>query len=456
MGQETTKDFFISYTGADQQWAEWIAWQLEEAGFTTILQAWDFQAAGNFVLDMNKASTQATRTIAVLSPAYFTSKFTPAEWATAFRRDPTGEQGILIPIRVSPCDLEGLLSSIVYIDLVNLDEAAAKRTLLERIPWQRRKPASAPSFPSSHSASISSHPPFPNARTPSATSAPQVAGTVDPIADRSPVDVYIVCALPKEAQAFLRVVEKHCHLSWTSEVNCRYGYDYRIATLPNGKGELLRIHVSWLPRYGPQEMLLHLSHVIDECQPCLVVMTGICAGDKQHVKLGDLIVADRTFTYDSGKFVDTEHGQIKHQHDTTTYQVHENTLQFLGLFEEWKSRVAVLSRPFSKLQQRDWLLERLFAEPTGEVKAIPLTELEKHAPAWRQLVYELQQGPKPFLLPELVLRDKAMIDDLRYGLLPFPFRTHRKLAATSVHSHREARYEVITRLKISKFQYVGQ
>ena len=71
------KDFFISYTSADQRWAEWIAWQLEGAGLTTIIQAWDFRAGSNFVLDMNQASTQAARTIAVLSPDYFAAKFTP-------------------------------------------------------------------------------------------------------------------------------------------------------------------------------------------------------------------------------------------------------------------------------------------------------------------------------------------------------------------------------------------
>jgi hypothetical protein len=38
-----TKGFFISYTGADQAWAEWIADQLEAAGHTTVLQAWDFR-----------------------------------------------------------------------------------------------------------------------------------------------------------------------------------------------------------------------------------------------------------------------------------------------------------------------------------------------------------------------------------------------------------------------------
>jgi TIR domain len=43
---ELHKDFFISYSHADHRWAEWIAWQLEEAGYSTILQAWDFQTGG--------------------------------------------------------------------------------------------------------------------------------------------------------------------------------------------------------------------------------------------------------------------------------------------------------------------------------------------------------------------------------------------------------------------------
>ena len=29
---EGRKDFFVSYTGADRRWAEWVAWALEEAG----------------------------------------------------------------------------------------------------------------------------------------------------------------------------------------------------------------------------------------------------------------------------------------------------------------------------------------------------------------------------------------------------------------------------------------
>ncbi len=64
------KDFFISYNKADRQWAEWLAWQLEEAGYTVVLQAWDFRPGSNFVLEMQRAAVEAERTIAVLSPVW--------------------------------------------------------------------------------------------------------------------------------------------------------------------------------------------------------------------------------------------------------------------------------------------------------------------------------------------------------------------------------------------------
>ncbi|MCK9928953.1 toll/interleukin-1 receptor domain-containing protein [Frankia sp. Mgl5] len=37
-----TWDFFIFYTAADRRWAEWVAWQLEDAGPRVLIQAWDF------------------------------------------------------------------------------------------------------------------------------------------------------------------------------------------------------------------------------------------------------------------------------------------------------------------------------------------------------------------------------------------------------------------------------
>src|ERR671928_84442 len=105
---EPRKDFFISYNRADRAWAEWIAWQLEDAGYTTVLQAWDFRPGANFVLEMLQAA-KALRTVAVLSSEYLSALYTQPEWAAAFVQDPTGVRGALLPVRVRQCEIPHLL-----------------------------------------------------------------------------------------------------------------------------------------------------------------------------------------------------------------------------------------------------------------------------------------------------------------------------------------------------------
>ena len=116
------RDFFVSYTGVNEPWARWICVQLERAGYSTVSQALDFRPGQDFVHEMQAAATSATRTIAVLSPAYFGSRFGEAEWRVAFAADPSGERGLLVPVRVQPCDPPGLLATRVYVDLVDVDE----------------------------------------------------------------------------------------------------------------------------------------------------------------------------------------------------------------------------------------------------------------------------------------------------------------------------------------------
>jgi tetratricopeptide (TPR) repeat protein len=157
------KDFFISYNSADRQWAEWIAWQLEEVGYTTVLQAWDFRPGSNFVLEMQRAATEAERTIAVLSPDYLGARFTQPEWAATFAQDPMGEKGMLLPVRVRECDLKGLLPQIIYIDLVGLDEVVAQDALLAGVRRGRAKPTAPPGFPGVAPRAVPQRPRFPGA-----------------------------------------------------------------------------------------------------------------------------------------------------------------------------------------------------------------------------------------------------------------------------------------------------
>jgi hypothetical protein len=156
-------DFFISYTSADRAWAEWIGWVLEEEGMSAVLQAWDFAAGSNFVLEMDRAAGQAPRTIAVLSPDYLKSQFAAPEWAAAVARDPDGFKRLLVPVRVHECKIEGLLKSIVYIDIVEVDELEARRRLLSGLLGKRNKPTEKPAFPGPRTRAQSAHPQFPGA-----------------------------------------------------------------------------------------------------------------------------------------------------------------------------------------------------------------------------------------------------------------------------------------------------
>jgi tetratricopeptide (TPR) repeat protein len=139
------KHLFVSYTNADVQWAEWIAWTLEQEGYTTTIQAWDFRPGANFVLEMQRALQECERVIAVLSPRYLASKFAAEEWSAAIASDPTGDK--LLPIRIEPCDNEGLLRARVYIDLVGTDGATARQRLLAGVKRERAKPPTPPPFP---------------------------------------------------------------------------------------------------------------------------------------------------------------------------------------------------------------------------------------------------------------------------------------------------------------------
>ncbi|WP_433420919.1 toll/interleukin-1 receptor domain-containing protein [Microtetraspora malaysiensis] len=140
-------DFFISYTQADTEWAEWISWTLEHEGYSCIIQAWDFPPGTNFVLKMQEATARAGRVIAVLSPDYLNSNFAQPEWAAMFASDPQGLERRLIPIMVRDCTPPGMFKSIVQIRLFGIDAEVARETLLSGLRPERAKPTMPPPFP---------------------------------------------------------------------------------------------------------------------------------------------------------------------------------------------------------------------------------------------------------------------------------------------------------------------
>lgn len=144
--QSFDKDFFISYSKPDKNWAVWVAWILEENGYSVIIQAWDFRPGSNFVLDIQRSISESKRVIMVLSESYLESAYAQSEWTAAFTQDPDSRNRKLLPIKVKPCNLTGLLSSLQYVDLVYKSEIEARHILLSALS-DRQKPTTRPHFP---------------------------------------------------------------------------------------------------------------------------------------------------------------------------------------------------------------------------------------------------------------------------------------------------------------------
>jgi nucleoside phosphorylase len=234
-------------------------------------------------------------------------------------------------------------------------------------------------------------------------------------------DICVVCALAEEARAFLKATSLY-GATFQQSVSTAKRREYRHTTIYNTRGEPLTLLLSWQPGYGPEETILHLGPILEEFKPRFAIMTGICAGDKRKVKLGDIILAERAFTYDNGKFEHGIDGRLEYLHDIRSYHPHPEVLQYARMFDNWKSTLQDLTRPPSRHQQRDWLLCKLLDEQTPSIETIAPTQLTQFAPDWRKILPELQTGPQPYITPQRTLFDKLRVAALYYGLEEFPFR----------------------------------
>ena len=144
-------DFFVSHAGADRAWAEWVAWQLTEAGYTVELDVWDWAAGRNFVTAMSDA-------LDAVRPGG------GAVLGGVFRPVPVHHRGVVGGgcctcrargrtgwcrcgwRRCPPTQVPAVLRPLVFRDLFGVAEEQARRVLLEAVAGPRR-PDRKPVFP---------------------------------------------------------------------------------------------------------------------------------------------------------------------------------------------------------------------------------------------------------------------------------------------------------------------
>jgi hypothetical protein len=128
--EQGQRDFFISYTSSDAEWAKWIAWELSRAGFTYAMQETDFPPGSRFMNEMQHWLQSVKHILAVVSPAYFQSDFASLEMRSGVVIDPLGYRRFVIPVRITHCELPNLFSDIVFIDFVGKNQDEQRRSLI--------------------------------------------------------------------------------------------------------------------------------------------------------------------------------------------------------------------------------------------------------------------------------------------------------------------------------------
>lgn len=150
-------DFFVSYVPADQEWAEWIAWELEKhvqldgRRPKVFIRAWNVVPGMNEVFSIDRALGTSARLLPVLTSEYLRSASDGSvEWMTIWLDDPDGRKRRMVPIRVGDCQPQGFLALVRPIDLVGQseDEAVNKlRSGIDAALRGRARPALSPAFP---------------------------------------------------------------------------------------------------------------------------------------------------------------------------------------------------------------------------------------------------------------------------------------------------------------------
>lgn len=203
------------------------------------------------------------------------------------------------------------------------------------------------------------------------------------------VDVLILCALQDELDAVLALGEGGRD-RWAEQRDSKGFRCYR-RTLDNERGGALRVAAAWAGEMGAVVAASRAQQLIGELNPACLSMCGICAGDREKVALGDVIVADQLYRYDEGKVVAPEGKPA----------VMWNSLKTFDLEATWKMDAAFLrreldfsdlgaARPRSRGSQRRWLLWALLSQEEGGVEVLRHPERKVRVPDWTRVVKAAQ------------------------------------------------------------------
>ncbi|WP_437969078.1 pentapeptide repeat-containing protein [Sorangium sp. So ce260] len=200
--------------------------------------------------------------------------------------------------------------------------------------------------------------------------------------DAGPVDVLVVAALQDELEGVLAQGEGGA-AGWR-ELRDLGGFRYFRRAFPSAHGGSLAVAAAWIGEAGQRTAAIRGQQLLTELDPACLAMCGICAGDPGKVALGDVIVADRLYSFDEGKRVAPPGQEAELLHDLRTFDL-AAAWRMDAAFLARELDLAALSRerPPSREAQLRWLLDALHAhEAEGGSAPVAHPDRRRACPGW--------------------------------------------------------------------------
>lgn len=221
------------------------------------------------------------------------------------------------------------------------------------------------------------------------------------------VDILIITAVKDEFDTIIEVEP-----DWVKKEDFK-GYSYYTKQMFSNKGQPITMALAKPVYMGGIQTTNTATRLSNFLQPSCLAMVGICAGWRDKTKLGDVIVADKVFNYDSGKIIDFSNGKIQENEffsDTTTYNLNALWKQRAEDFSyNWQKHIQT-SRPVEHSYQEMWLLNALyeFSYENGE-NPTKNPHLKVHCPDYQTIIKNLEKK-KLVNIRDLSLTKKGISD----------------------------------------------
>ncbi|XXT21646.1 pentapeptide repeat-containing protein [Sorangium sp. So ce429] len=200
--------------------------------------------------------------------------------------------------------------------------------------------------------------------------------------DGGSVDVLVVTALQDELEGVLAQGEGGAG-GWRA-LRDLGGFRYYRRTFPGAQGGSIAVAAAWIGEAGERTAAIRGQQLLTELDPACLAMCGICAGDPGKVALGDVIVADRLYSFDQGKRVAPPGKETELLHDVRTFEL-AATWKMDAAFLARELDLAALSRgrPPSREAQQRWLVDALHAhEAEGGPAPVAHPDRRRACPGW--------------------------------------------------------------------------